>query len=94
MDKRAQGLPITTVILAILGIVVLVILFAILTGRLTIFAGVANECPGRCAGEAPGLVPPAVCGQFERKLPGNFISQNRDANNNVIPCTACCQPLA
>ncbi len=68
MDKRAQGLPITTVILAILGIVVLVILFAIITGRLTIFAGVANECPGTCvigtqhdqvnyatAGSIPGL---------------------------------------
>ena len=48
MDKRGQGLPITTVILAILGIVVLVILFAIITGRLTIFTGVANECPGVC----------------------------------------------
>ncbi|MEM2915903.1 MAG: hypothetical protein QXT19_00890, partial [Candidatus Woesearchaeota archaeon] len=48
MDKKAQGLPITTIILAILGIVVLVILFAILTGRMAIFAGAANECPGRC----------------------------------------------
>lgn len=62
MDKKAQGLPITTIIIAILGLVVLVILFAILTGRLAIFAGAANECPGVCvasdlkgAGPTPAL---------------------------------------
>jgi hypothetical protein len=48
MDNRAQGLPIATIILAILGLVVLVILFAVLTGRMTIFTGAVNECPGVC----------------------------------------------
>ena len=102
MDKRAQGLPITTVILAILGIVVLVILFAILTGRLTIFAGVANECPGTCVLKVGSRVTgPGVylnddneCQQFEKKLLGGHIAQVRDANNKAIPCNSCCMPIA
>ena len=46
--KKAQGLPITTVILATLGLLVLVILFAITTGRLTIFNIGVQTCPGSC----------------------------------------------
>jgi len=101
MDKRAQGLPITTVILAILGIVVLVILFAIMTGRLTIFAGAANECPGVCVvsneGGLVGVEPriPAACEKdIEKQLFGNFISQQRGPDNKPIPCGVCCQKLA
>jgi hypothetical protein len=106
MDKRAQGLPITTVILAILGIVVLVILFAILTGRLTIFSGVVNECPGAClTGDLKG-VPPQLgllestdarssCDStFEKQIYGSFISQVRTSENKPIACTTCCQRLA
>lgn len=102
MDKRAQGLPITTVILAILGIVVLVILFAILTGRLTIFAGAVNECPGTCvlpldsgvAGPGVALRDGNACEQFEKKLIGSYIAQVRTAENRAIPCGSCCQPIA
>jgi len=45
---KAQGLPITTVILAALGLVVLIILFAILTGKLQIFGKGLSTCPGQC----------------------------------------------
>ncbi len=47
MDK-GQGLPITTIVIAALALVVLVILFAITTGRLAIFTGAASECGGVC----------------------------------------------
>ncbi|MBI4016918.1 MAG: hypothetical protein HY363_04465 [Candidatus Aenigmarchaeota archaeon] len=42
--KKAQGLPISTVILATLGLVVLVVLFAITTGRLAIFSKEVQKC--------------------------------------------------
>ena len=46
--KKGQGLPITTIVIAALAILVLVILFAITTGRLGTFAGATSECPGEC----------------------------------------------
>lgn len=45
---KAQGLPITTVILAALGLVVLLILFGILTGKLQWFGKGIAACPGQC----------------------------------------------
>ncbi|MBI4141617.1 hypothetical protein HY484_01690 [Candidatus Woesearchaeota archaeon] len=46
--RKAQGLPITTVILAALGLVVLLILFGILTGKLQWFGKGLVACPGTC----------------------------------------------
>ena len=109
MDKKAQGLPITTIILAILGIVVLVILFAILTGRMAIFAGAANECPGVCIATATyvremGVTPTTgvletdrQCNDVtEKKLYGNFIAQGirSEPDNKPIVCSSCCQRIA
>lgn len=108
MDKRAQGLPITTVILAILGIIVLVILFAIMTGRLTIFAGAASECPGVCLSDINTMntksVQPAngviearsdCTDVTEKRLYGNYIARGvRDKDNKAVVCSACCQQLA
>ena len=47
-SSKAQGLPITTVILAALGLVVLLILFGILTGKLQWFGKGLVACPGTC----------------------------------------------
>ena len=38
LKKRAQGLSITTIIIAVIGLIILVVLVAILTGRLGIFS--------------------------------------------------------
>jgi len=108
MDKRAQGLPITTIILAILGLVVLVILFAVLTGRLTIFTGAVNECSGICVIDvqtkyvskaAPGspleVREKAPCTEFESRIYGNFIARGvRGDEKEPISCESCCQRLA
>jgi len=94
-SKRAQGLPITTIILAILGLVVLVILFAITTGRLAIFAGVTNECPGECvkgmpAGQAG--TGESECPPFTRELPGSFIEKGSSGPGKTpVVCKKCCQ---
>lgn len=45
---RAQGLPISTIIIAALGILVLVVLGAIFSGQIGKFGRAASECPGRC----------------------------------------------
>ena len=47
-NKKAQSLSINTIIIAVLGIAVMVILFAVMTGKLAIFSSAASECPGRC----------------------------------------------
>ena len=104
--KKAQGLPITTIIIAILGLVVIIVLFAILTGKMTIFAGLANECPGICVlpkgGEFGGVEggnirhrSPLECTpNIEREQFGKFIASGIRKDNNPIPCERCCQQLA
>lgn len=95
MNRKAQGLPITTIIIAILGIAVLVILFAILTGRLTIFSATVAECPGTCVvdsllgrpGGFPGLVEVRTSDACEpgteRELFGIHIARNVRLVDNV-----------
>ncbi len=47
-SSKAQGLPITTIIIAALGILVLIIVGFIFSGQITKFGRVINECPGKC----------------------------------------------
>ncbi|MBD3304651.1 hypothetical protein GF343_05935 [Candidatus Woesearchaeota archaeon] len=104
--KKAQGLPITTIIIAALALVVLVILFAIFTGRIAIFGRGVTECPGRCempyseTGEQPmtegrtALEPNAQCDpQFEKSITGIYIAPGQPANtpaDKLIYCSTCC----
>ena len=55
--RKAQGLSITTIIVAVIGLIILVVIIAILTGRMGIFsAGLesAASCENAC--KALGLV--------------------------------------
>lgn len=104
--KKAQGLPITTIIIAALALVVLVILFAIFTGRISIFGRGVTECPGRCempyseTGEQPmtegrtALDPNAQCDpQFERAITGIYIAPGQPPNipaDKLVYCSKCC----
>jgi len=98
MQKRAQGLPITTIILAILGIVVLVILFAITTGRLAIFTRGVSECPGECVGryttDIAFATSPDTCAEFEKQLTGSYVAPGQDprttSREQLVKCKACC----
>lgn len=45
---RGQGLPISTIIIAALGILVLVVLGAIFSGQIRDFTSKAKVCPGKC----------------------------------------------
>ncbi len=105
MDKKAQGLPITTIIIAILGLVVLVILFAITTGRLAIFGRATAECPGLCVGEYTGTGDSKVVVSadrectpgFEREVGGSYVRPGQPQNikpDDIVKCTHCCVPIA
>ncbi len=101
MDKHAQGLPITTIIIAILGLVVLVILFAITTGRLAVFGRATAECPGVCIGEYAGATPDSKARPcdpgFEKEVGGNYVKSGQQQNlppEKIMKCTRCCIPLA
>ena len=47
MDKRGQGLPITTIIIAILALLVLVVIILIFTGKVRVFGGELVSCSGK-----------------------------------------------
>ena len=50
IGKKGQGLSMTVIVVAILALVILVILLLVLTGKLALFGGKAQECPGVCSG--------------------------------------------
>lgn len=103
--KKGQSLPITTIVIAALAILVLVILFAITTGRLGIFSGAVSECPGVCLIDAypeeinadtKGVLElrsPLSCNanNFEKQVYGNYIASGiKDKDNKPIVCKKCC----
>ncbi|MBW2973339.1 hypothetical protein KY346_03020 [Candidatus Woesearchaeota archaeon] len=103
--RKAQGLPITTIIIAALALVVLVVLFAIFTGRLSIFGRGISECPGICvakyseSGATTSGVKTAdataACPnpQLQRPLTGTYIEVGQPANRkaeDLVFCSKCC----
>ena len=97
--KKAQGLPVSTVILAAIGLVVLVLLFALVTGRLGILGRGLSECQGSCIGPYTGNSPePNVeCdSQLSKELPGAYILSGQQGvpQDQLKKCTKCCAALA
>jgi hypothetical protein len=104
--KKGQGLPITTIVIAALAILVLVILFAITTGKLSIFSGAVSECPGICIANAANVPDktaislarsaPTICEEknFEKELRGRYISsgnvKDKVKAENPLVCDKCC----
>jgi hypothetical protein len=108
MDKKAQGLPISTIILAVLGLVVLVILFAIVTGRMAIFGRGISECQGTCKGEwsasgaqtsgVKSAVASTTCDSaFEKEIAGSYVRAGQPSSQkreDMVICSKCCVPIA
>ena len=46
--KKAQGMPLNTIVLAALVLIVLVILVLIFSGRINLFRGGLSSCEGTC----------------------------------------------
>jgi len=72
-NKKAQGLPLNVIIIAILVLIVLVVIIAIFAGKIGIFSREVAECKakgGRCESKTTGCetneVPVAgLCGEDE-----------------------------
>lgn len=100
--KKAQGLPITTVIIAALALLVLVIIVLVFTGRITMFGRGVSECPGRCPGQysenADMGLPTQIdrdvkCASHEKALPGRYILKDQPSDReskDLIYCSVCC----
>lgn len=98
---RGQGLPISTIIVAALGILVLVVIGAIFGGQIGKFGRAASECPGRCyklnppTEAPPGLYAENSCSEFETELSGSTIPKNMpklrgDQDPSEWRCDQCC----
>ena len=97
--KKAQGLPISTIIIAALGILVLVVIGAIFGGQIGKFGRAASECPGRCytlnppsEGAGLGIYSTEPCSEFETRMSGATIPRNmpKTENPSAWRCDQCC----
>jgi hypothetical protein len=86
MNKKAQGLSITTVVVAILAILVLVVLFYIFTTKTGGLSRQLITCPGDCADSA------AACGKYGGvELPEQTTGKYITKQGNT--CNVCCSVL-
>jgi len=81
MNKKAQGISLETIIVAIIVIVVLVILVLIFTGRMGNFVNTSNACTVRGGNCVSGT----VCGDNQREVVGGICSK-KDGE----PAQVCC----
>lgn len=82
-SKRAQGLPINTVILAALALVVLLVMFGILTGKIKWFGQGLATCPGECSNEATCN----AAGGFN--LGGNYLAPSHQKDTYPLEGATC-----
>ncbi|MBI4146510.1 hypothetical protein HY489_04185 [Candidatus Woesearchaeota archaeon] len=99
---KGQGLPITTIIIAALGIIVLVVVGAIFSGQIGKFGRAASECTGRCVVKSPSIAmqnsgatfeQDTACNpEFETRLTGTYIAKGTPKDQKIqdFMCTACC----
>lgn len=106
--KRAQGLPISTIIIAALGIIVLIVLGTIFSGQIEKFGRAASACSGRCykdASKVSALLPNTQvlydsnkCNtEFEAPYRGATVPSGlpklpSGANPSDYRCDECCVP--
>lgn len=88
MDKKSQGLSINVIIIVAIGLIVLVVLIAIFTGRLGGFVegvGQTTTCEIGCEGiNLGGTVETATSCSSGTKLPGTY--SNVDSDTQVCCC--------
>ena len=97
---KGQGLPISTIIIAALGILVLVVIGAIFGGQMGKFGQKASECLGKCYKLNPPAVAPmgiyvsTKCDpNFETTLSGAYLPKNMPSkvdNYADWRCDECC----
>lgn len=92
MKKKSQGISINTIIIAALGLAVLVVLFAIFTGRLGIFTSglkATDTCTQKCSSlnsvvsSNPSSADAKACPEGDTYVAG-------EASDSKFGC--CCKP--
>lgn len=87
--KKGQSLPLNAIIIAAIVLIVLVVLWAIFTGRMGVFSkGVADVTKGGTCGEAGGIVKLETtggCSDLCTAIFGNF--------KDVTTGQVCCRPV-
>ena len=101
--RKGQGLPITVIIIAALGILVLVVIAAIFGSQIGKFSKVTGECPGTCIVKARPLDSASTAqftirasgecnSEFETALTGTYIARGVPSGEDLsdYKCSACC----
>jgi hypothetical protein len=95
--KKAQSISINAIIIAALALIVLVVLIAVFSGRMSIFgigldqAQRGQKCPGTMVG--PGV----ECSSLGSQSPANFniiscVDKETPSNGCYVPGWTCCVP--
>jgi len=99
LGKRAQGLPISTIIIAALGLIVLALVGTIFYRQIVKFSTTSNECPGRCyklnvpSGARFGLFSDKPCNSETETLYGQSSfpkNMPKVDNPDQYICDSCC----
>jgi len=89
MNKKGQGLPLNVIIIAAIVLIVLVVLWAIFTGRMGVFSkGLTDVTKGGTCEEAGGAVKLETaggCSEWCTAIFGNF--------KNIASGQVCCRPV-
>ena len=89
MKKKAQGLSLNTIIIAAIVLIVLVVLWAIFTGRMGVFTKGVKEAEAqlKCTDDVVGgqVASGSTCPTGKVKIPGSFSDITAGTN---ICCTA------
>lgn len=84
LTKKAQGLPLNTIIIAAIALIVLVVMVAIFSGRIAIFSEEVEETGTECT-DYPGAQWKNSCGEGEKRI---YVVTDADEH----PGQVCCQP--
>ena len=79
--KKAQGMPINVIIIAVLALIVLVIMGVLFAKRTSIFAGALDSCSAK-----QGHCQPS-CGEGSSKIIANCPEKGDDSKNTVCCIT-------
>jgi hypothetical protein len=83
MAKKAQGISLTTVVIAAVALIVLVVLILIFSGRLQLFNKGVNSCPAKTFEAKPGQITLGMCPGG--RLPVSVI-KHKSEDKNVYCC--------
>ena len=98
ISKKAQGMPIRVIIIAVIGLIVLVVVITLLSGKIGTFRGGTDKILKQNTGVLTATTCEEACNTFGKIYSGLFtVQQCKDAGHQVLggftvqnPDNACC----